>query len=373
MEPLNAEDPQRIGEYWLAGRLGEGGQGVVYEAYDAGGTRVALKLLHADGRARDRFAKEAAAAARVASFCTARVLAVEPDGRRPYLVSEYVPGPSLRRAGRTFAGDELHRLATAIATALAAIHEAGVIHRDLKPDNVLLGPDGPRVIDFGIARTAEMSLTGTGEVSGTPSYMPPEVFTGQRAGMPGDVFAWGAVVVFAATGEDPFRADNLGGVMHRVLSSRPDLSMLPERLRPLVAAALEKDPSARPAARDLLLALVGPGGEPAVNGVHAVGANDPALGTIAEDAYASLGPQERELAAEVFLRLVTVGEDGQETGRGASRAELLDGRSAEEAAAVARVLRAFAYVVATGEETVELSLPALLRAWPRLRRWVDDD
>ncbi|MER6948708.1 serine/threonine-protein kinase [Nonomuraea sp. NPDC000554] len=388
MESLSAGDPQHIGEYWLAGRLGSGGQGVVYEAYDADGRRVALKMLHAtgDGGSRDRFAKEATAAGRVASFCTARVLAADLDGPRPYIVSEYVAGPSLRQAvrdGRRFTGDDLHRLATAVATALTAIHEAGVIHRDLKPDNVLLGPDGPRVIDFGIARTLDMSLTRTGEVSGTPSYMAPEVFTGQRAGAPADVFAWGAIMVFAATGQDPFEADNLGGVMHRVLSQQPDLGALPPRLAALVSVALRKDPATRPTSRDLLLALVsGNGadtrglltqGSRAAEGVRGQSDGDPALGTLAEDAYTALGPQERDLAAEVFLRLVAVDGDGHETGRSASHDELFGGRPEHEAVAVRRVLRAFAYVVTVENESVALSRPALLRAWPRLRMWVDAD
>ncbi|MFI6601091.1 protein kinase [Nonomuraea sp. NPDC050536] len=388
MESLNSGDPQHIGEYWLAGRLGSGGQGVVYEAYDADGRRVALKMLHATGAdgSRERFAKEATAAGRVASFCTARVLTSDLDGPRPYIVSEYVAGPSLGQAvrdGRRFTGDDLHRLATAVATALTAIHEAGVIHRDLKPGNVLLGPDGPRVIDFGIARTLDMSLTRTGEVSGTPSYMAPEVYTGQRAGAPADVFAWGAIMVFAATGKDPFEADNLGGVMHRVLSQQPDLSALPPRLAELVSVALRKDPATRPTSRDLLLALVtGNGadtrglltqGSRAAEGVRGQGEGDPELGTIAEDAYTALGPQERDLAAEVFLRLVAVDEHGHETGRSASHEELFGGRPEHEAAAVRRVLRAFAYVVAVENESVALSRPALLRAWPRLRMWVDAD
>ncbi|GAA3127345.1 serine/threonine-protein kinase [Streptosporangium carneum] len=379
-------DPQRLGGYWLAGRLGAGGQGVVYEAYDAAGGRVAIKVLHGDATTdselRDRFGREAAAARRVASFCTAAVIDADLDGPRPYIVSEYVQGPSLRRAvedGRRFTGGDLHRLATAVATALTAIHEAGVVHRDLKPDNVLLGPDGPRVIDFGIARTEDMSLTATGAVSGTPTYMAPEIFMGQRASSAVDVFAWGGIMLFATTGTDPFRAENLGAVMHRVLSVQPRLDMLPERLRPLVAASLAKDPQARPSARELLLALVsGDGldtgrlltaGSEAGARMHE-GSNDPALGVLAEDAYAALGQAEREIAPEMFLRLVTVTDDGELTVRRAQLAELLDGRDENEAGAVMRVLQTFAYLVGHDGQEMWLTRPALPQAWPRLRQWV---
>ncbi|MEU4329905.1 serine/threonine-protein kinase [Nonomuraea dietziae] len=367
-------DPQRLGGYWLAGRVGEGGQGVVYEGYDAEGQRVAIKVFRGDPSVQPRLAKEAAAARRVPAFCTARVLDADLEGPRPYIVSEYVEGPSLRQVAKVFRGDELHRLATAMATALTAIHDAGVVHRDLKPDNVLLGPDGPRVIDFGVARTMEMSLTSAGLVAGTPSYMAPEVFSGERAGAPADVFAWGATVLFAATGTDPFRADSLGAVMHRVLSHEPDLSPLPGQVKELVAAALAKDPRQRPTSRELLLALVsgdgldtarllaqGAGSAAAMASGAGEQARDPALGTLAEDAYAALGPAERELVPELFLRLVTVTDQGDLTVRQAARAELPSG--------IEPVLEAFAYLV-SGGDPVRLLRPALPMAWPRLRAWI---
>ncbi|MEV4165390.1 serine/threonine-protein kinase [Nonomuraea dietziae] len=369
---LVAGDPLRIGDYWLAGRLGAGGQGVVYEAYDQAGRRVAIKMLH--GVDVSLLQREVTAARRVSSFCTAGVIEADLTGPRPYLVSEYVEGPSLGgavREGRVFTPGDLHRLATGIATALTAIHDAGVIHRDMKPDNVLLGPDGPRVIDFGLARTLEMSLTATGLISGTPTYMAPEVFTGERAGAPADVFAWGGIMLFAATGRDPFKAETLGAVMHQVMSVEPDLTCLPESLRPLVHAALRKDPLLRPTARALLLALISGDGQLDTARLLAEGgrashlttnAHDPGLGPLAEEAYGMLSPADRELAAQVFLRLVTVDEEGELSVRRARLGEFAEAQG---------VLRVFGYLLEISGDEVRLARPALPHAWPRFRRWIE--
>ncbi|MEV2268862.1 serine/threonine-protein kinase [Nonomuraea africana] len=384
MSALAAGDPRQLGEYWLAGRLGQGGQGVVYDAYGPEGERVAIKVLHPGSGAelRRRFAKEAAATRSVAQFCTARVLAVELDGQRPYIVSEYVGGPSLRRAvdsGGPYRADELYRLATGVATALTAIHEAGVIHRDLKPDNVLIGPDGPRVIDFGIARTSEMSLTPTGHVAGTPAFMAPESVIGQRSGPAVDVWAWGAVTLFAATGRAPFDGENLVALYHQILALDPDVSVLEEPLRTLVSAAMAKDQEARPTARSILLALVG--GREETGALLAEGSRaaepvgrraepaPPPLETVAEQVYQRLSADDRAVVPEIMLRMVMPGEGAEDMLRRMSRHELDDQPRAN------RVLSGFAraeLVVGDGE-TVSLANAALLRAWPRMREWIEAD
>ncbi|MFD1936822.1 protein kinase [Nonomuraea mangrovi] len=258
-EPLRPDDPQAIAAYRIVGRLGEGGQGVVYLGQAPDGRPVAVKVLRQSVGGDDRFAREVAAARRVEPFCIAQVLDASTGGR-PYIVSEYVDGPSLQQSGRHY-GADLQRLAVSTATALTAIHEAGIVHRDFKPANVLLGRDGPRVVDFGIARVADSAVTVTSSVVGTPAYMAPEQLAGARVGPAADVFAWAAVMVFAGTGTPPFGNDSLPAVITRILNQEPFLGDLPEPLRSVVYACLAKDPGARPQMRDVLLGLLG--GQPA--------------------------------------------------------------------------------------------------------------
>ncbi|MFB4271672.1 serine/threonine-protein kinase [Nonomuraea sp. GTA35] len=259
-EPLRPDDPEAIAAYRIVGRLGEGGQGVVYLAQAPDGRPVAVKVLRESARGDERFAREIAAARRVEPFCVAQVLDASLGGR-PYIVSEYVEGPSLQQAGRHH-GADLQRLAVSTATALAAIHQAGIVHRDFKPANVLLGRDGPRVIDFGIARAADSALTVTSGIVGTPAYMAPEQLAGAYVGPAADVFAWASVMVFAGTGRPPFGDDSLPAVINRILNHEPFLGDLPEPLRPIVHACLAKDPAARPGMQDVLLRLLG-GSHPA--------------------------------------------------------------------------------------------------------------
>ncbi|MEV7906572.1 WD40 repeat domain-containing serine/threonine-protein kinase [Streptomyces anulatus] len=414
--PLTRDDPERIGGYWLAARLGAGGQGVVYEAYDASGSRYALKTLHraADPFLRERFTREAEAARRVAPFCTARIVLADVDGDVPYLVSEYVAGPTLAAAVRADgppSPDAVLRLATGVATALSAIHQAGVVHRDLKPGNVLLGPDGPRIIDFGIARAPDMSLTATGAIMGTFGYMAPEVLAGQRATEASDVFAWAAVVLYAATGTEPFRGENIAEVAHRTTTVEPDLGALPPEIRPLMAAALAKDPRRRPTAVELLMGLVGApvraadpraalmeagarravapvprADAPADAAPKATGASgaggtvvEATLGERAESAFAALAPAARLAAHGLLLRLCVPGaapDGSQDSVRTAPPAELLADRpegEQEEVTAAVQGLMAAGVLVAETDGALRPASAALLPAWRRLRTWVDAD
>ncbi|GLX01872.1 serine/threonine-protein kinase [Microtetraspora sp. NBRC 16547] len=209
-----------------------------------------------------RFRREAEAASRVRRFCTAAVIEAALDGDQLYVVTEFVPGPNLEHAVQSsgpLRGSSLDALAVGVATALAAIHGAGVIHRDLKPSNVLLSPVGPRVIDFGIARARDTlgGITGTGELIGTPRYMAPEVLRGEPVSAACDVFSWGCLVAFAATGRTPFHGETLHAVLYQVLNREPNLDGLEPALRDLVGYALAKDPSRRPTSQQLLDHMVG--------------------------------------------------------------------------------------------------------------------
>ncbi|GGS49861.1 hypothetical protein GCM10010156_05700 [Planobispora rosea] len=263
VRPLRPEEPAQLGGYKLLGCLGEGGQGSVYLAEGADGEQVALKILHArlsgDASARERFMREAEATRRVAPFSTARVITVGLEGDRPYIVSELVRGDSLQQVvtgSGPLREDALVRLAIGTVAALAGIHRAGIVHRDFKPSNVLLGSDGPRVVDFGIARALDGTSTLSSGVLGTPAYMSPEQISGDRLSPATDVFSWAVTMVFAATGRPAFGDGTYPVVMHRILRVDPDLSAVPASLRGLLARCLSKDPAQRPSATDLMLALV---------------------------------------------------------------------------------------------------------------------
>ncbi|GAA2290046.1 hypothetical protein GCM10010149_41180 [Nonomuraea roseoviolacea subsp. roseoviolacea] len=257
----NPGEPEWIGHYRVLRSLGRGGQGAVYLAQAPNGARVAVKVLHdlVDETARARFAREVEVARRVATFSTARVLDVNISGQHAYIVSEYVEGPSLEQLVRNHGPrdeDSLTRLALSTAGALAAIHKAGIVHRDFKPSNVLIGNDGPRVIDFGIARALDQMTVTSGKMVGTPPYMSPEQLTGAVVGASSDVFSWGVTMMFAATGRPAFGEDTVPAVFHRVLTFHPDLSPLPPGLRKIVGACLQKAPEDRPVAADVMLAII---------------------------------------------------------------------------------------------------------------------
>ncbi|CAL9495486.1 Serine_threonine-protein kinase PknD [Streptomyces sp. enrichment culture] len=277
MEPLASDDAPVVGAYRLLRRLDRGGMGRVYLGRSAGGRTVAVKVVHpqfaVDERFRARFAREVAAARLVggSGAFTAPVLDADPDAELPWVATGYVAGPDLRRT----VGEvgplpvrTVRALGAGLAEALVAVHGHGLVHRDVKPSNVLLAVDGPRLIDFGIARAVDAAgeLTATGVSLGSPAYMSPEQVLGVDAGESGavgpatDVFSLGAVLAYAAAGRPPFPGESLTQLLYQVVHQAPALAGVPQELRPLVAAMLAKEPAARPSPGEVARALAGDGG-----------------------------------------------------------------------------------------------------------------
>jgi serine/threonine protein kinase len=254
------DDPAQLGGYRISRRLGAGGMGRVYLAFTPAGRPVAIKVLRPelgdDPEFRARFRHEIAAARRVSGLFTAQVLDGDPDGSPPWLATTYVPGPSLAQAVAEqgpLPEATVLLLMAGVAEALAAIHAAGLVHRDLKPSNVLLAADGPRVIDFGIARAVQAtSLTRTGFRIGSPQFMAPEQVEGGPVSGAVDVFALGGLAAYAATGRPPFGDGAEPAVLYRVLHSGPDLRGCPDYLQRLIGACLARDPAARPAPAQII-------------------------------------------------------------------------------------------------------------------------
>ncbi|MCX5391639.1 serine/threonine-protein kinase [Streptomyces sp. NBC_00094] len=270
MEPLNPEDPVSIGPFRLIGRLGVGGMGRVFLARSAGGRTVAVKVVHAELAAQEefrrRFSREVAALERVGGTGTAPVLGSDTSAEAPWVAIGYVPGPSLRAVvGEEFGPlppETVRALASGLARALVHIHDAGLVHRDLKPSNVLLTVDGPRLIDFGIARAVDTvadggGLTSTGAVVGSPGFMSPEQVRGEHVTPASDVFCLGSVLAYAATGRSPFGTADSGvhATMFRIAHDEPDLTDLAPELAGLIRACLAKDPAARPSATEIVETL----------------------------------------------------------------------------------------------------------------------
>ncbi|WP_344838253.1 serine/threonine-protein kinase [Actinocorallia longicatena] len=269
-QALSPGDPRAIGPFTIVGRLGAGGMGAVFLGSRVGETGaeelVAVKVIRdelgVDPGFRARFAQEVAAGRRVASFCTAAMLGSGVHEGRPYLITEYIDGPTLldhvlERGPLSYG--TLQGLAVGVAAALTAIHGAGLIHRDLKPSNVILSVSGPRVIDFGIARAmdATTSMTMTGQLIGSPGWIAPEQLLRDSATTAVDIYTWGCLVAFAARARHPFGTGEPIAMASRILHGEPELDGVPEPLLTQVRRALDKDPARRPSARDLLLQLVG--------------------------------------------------------------------------------------------------------------------
>ncbi|MEU3973183.1 bifunctional serine/threonine-protein kinase/ABC transporter substrate-binding protein [Streptomyces bacillaris] len=261
-ERLRPGDPARIGGHRLLGRLGAGGMGTVYLGRTDAGALAAVKVIlpeyAGDEEFRTRFRREAEAARRVDSPWAVRVTGADTESETPWLATEFVPGPTLPEVVARYGplpARSVKVLGRLLARALAAVHAVGLAHRDVKPGNVLLAADGPRLIDFGIARAVDATaLTATGLVVGTPGFLPPEQATGSGAdaGPAGDVFSLGALLAYAATGRPPFGSGTVDALLYRTVHDAPDLDGVDDpALRALLMECLAKDPAARPSAADL--------------------------------------------------------------------------------------------------------------------------
>jgi hypothetical protein len=325
MTPVDGSDTERAGPYRLLEVVGEGGMGVVRRGLDHRGHEVAVKLLKPElaGNAdfRRRLAREVDTMRRVRSTYVAEVLDADVSAERPYVVTRFIKGSPLDetvRTGGPLSGEALRRVATGLADALAAIHGAGVVHRDLKPTNVMLVGGTPVVIDFGIAHAVDATrLTRLGQVVGTPGYMGPEIIEGAAPGPPVDVYGWAATVTFAASGRSPFGSGSLESVLVRIASGRPDLGGVPPGLEPLVREALDRDPARRPSAERLagrmraidldapaLPALANetlPDRPPAAPPDRPVAVRRPSLGAYKVLAYTSIGAAVAACAVLPFL------------------------------------------------------------------------
>jgi WD40 repeat protein len=267
MDPLQPGDPSEVGGYRLLGRFAAGSMGQVFLGRSLGGRQVAVKLIrpeHADcGQFRSRFARDVEAARRAGGFHTAQVVDADPDADPPWMVTAYIPGPSLHEAVAAdgpLSLDAVRALGAGLAEGLGAIHACGLVHGDLKPGKVILAADGPWIIDVGIARTLDVgALTAPGVIVGTCAFMSPEQVRGDPAGPAGDVFSLGSVLAFAASGHSPFGADSTATIIERISSGQPDLRDVPEghELRGLIAACLAKDPAGRPSVPGILAEFTG--------------------------------------------------------------------------------------------------------------------
>ncbi|MGW0929832.1 serine/threonine-protein kinase [Streptomyces sp. NPDC002644] len=263
MMRLRREDPRVVGSFRLHRRLGAGGMGVVYLGSDRRGQRVALKVIRPDlaedQEFRSRFAREVSAARRIRGGCTARLVAADLEAERPWFATQYVPGPSLHdkvAEEGPLPAAEVAAVGAALSEGLVAVHEAGVVHRDLKPSNILLSPKGPRIIDFGIAwATGASTLTHVGTAVGSPGFLAPEQVRGAAVTPATDVFALGATLAYASTGDSPFGHGSSEVMLYRVVHEEPQLRGVPGALAPLVRACLAKDPEQRPTTLQLSLRL----------------------------------------------------------------------------------------------------------------------